>query len=215
VSSAAAMWRPAQRAARRGCISCLQNPALQLQERRRKRNFSLPPHRVFTLRDQQRDQSRREGRPDVVSAGNQEFSRLSGGTGNCLPDRCPRSSGEGGKAGRRSGRTPCLPDRLPAWVPVTVSHRSGSRGAPPQRAEPRSTPFRAWEWERRQGSTPRYRAGHDPLPGGSTGVEGPLYRAGPVVHPPPGTADRCVGRRSGCRCRGVGKDRVTRCRRAG
>jgi hypothetical protein len=29
------------------------------------------------------------------------------------------SSGQGGKAGTPTGRTPCLPPGLPEWVPVT------------------------------------------------------------------------------------------------
>jgi hypothetical protein len=37
----------------------------------------------------------------------------------CLPGRCLRSSERGGRAGRRTGRTPCLPD----WVPVTLCDR--------------------------------------------------------------------------------------------
>jgi hypothetical protein len=37
--------------------------------------------------------------------------------GNCLLDRCLRSSRRGGKAGIQTGRTPCLPHRLPEWVP--------------------------------------------------------------------------------------------------
>jgi hypothetical protein len=40
-----------------------------------------------------------------------------------------------------------------------------------------------------QGSTPRYRAGHHPLPGGSTGVEAPLYPAEPGRAPHLTTAD--------------------------
>jgi hypothetical protein len=43
--------------------------------------------------------------------------------GGCLLGRCLRSSGKGGKAEIRTGRTPCLPDRLPAWVPVTLCDR--------------------------------------------------------------------------------------------
>jgi hypothetical protein len=31
-----------------------------------------------------------------------------------------RSSGQGGKAGTQTGRTPCLPPRLPEWVPMTL-----------------------------------------------------------------------------------------------
>ena len=64
--------------------------------------------------------------PEIGSSPNSR-----GETGNYLPDRYPRSLGQGGKSGRRSGRTPCLPDRLPDWVPVTVSHRSGPRGDHP------------------------------------------------------------------------------------
>jgi hypothetical protein len=55
--------------------------------------------------------------------------------GGCLPRRCLRSLGKGGRAGMRTGRTPCLPACLLDWVPVTLCDsklsRSGTRGAHP------------------------------------------------------------------------------------
>ncbi len=56
-------------------------------------------------------------------------SEPSGGVPPSPPWRCRRCSGQGGQAGRRSGRTPCLPDRLPAFGPANR--------VPPRRTEVR------------------------------------------------------------------------------
>jgi hypothetical protein len=59
-----------------------------------------------------------------------------------------------------------------AWQPLLSS---------PDATEPAPPPENVVEGvgsERRPRGLPRYRAGHDSLPGPSTGVEGPLYRAG-------------------------------------
>lgn len=117
-----------------------------------------------------------------------------GSAGSSLPGRCMGSSGRGGKVGTQTGRTPFLPVCLPERVPMTFCDREPAgmvrRGAHPLSVGPRSVTvdsaahlvFRAPERGRRaapsKGATPRYRAGHHPLPGGSTRVEGPLYRAG-------------------------------------
>jgi hypothetical protein len=62
--------------------------------------------------------------------------------GSCLPGRCQRSSGRGGKAGTQTGRTPCLPPCLPDWVPMTFCDHEPAgtvrRGAHPLSAGPRS-----------------------------------------------------------------------------
>ena len=120
------------------------------------------------------------------------------------PDRCLHSSDRGNTTGRRSGRTPRLPDEIPVTPRRPAARRSGSRehtDAPGQASlhhrgtEPRSSSekrrTRVGGAAHRQGSTPRYRAGHHPLPGGSTEVEAPLYRTGPDRAPTSGTADSC------------------------
>ena len=74
-------------------------------------------------------------------------SGASGSAGSYLPGRCMRSSGRGGKAGTRTGRTPCLPVCLPEWVPVTFCDREPAgmvrRGAHPLSAGLAPSPLTA------------------------------------------------------------------------
>jgi hypothetical protein len=157
--------------------------------------LSLPPspngHSVGGI---DRPSPEREGKHVVTSFPRK--SRISpnlSDAGTCLPSRCLRRSDRGSPRGRRSGRTPRLPDRLPVthddrqqpqWPSRARTHAPPSRPrriivAPNLAAHPEKRRTRVGRPAHRQGSTPRYRAGHHPLPGASTGVEAPLYRTGP------------------------------------
>ena len=57
--------------------------------------------------------------------------------GNRFPHQSLRSSGRGGKAGTRAGRTPCLPDGVPVTFCDRAS-RNGSSRAHPLNAGPGS-----------------------------------------------------------------------------
>jgi hypothetical protein len=61
-------------------------------------------------------------------------SEVNARAGNRLPHQGLQSSGRGGKAGTRAGRTPCLPYCLPDGIPVSFCDRASRNG--PSRAHP-------------------------------------------------------------------------------
>jgi hypothetical protein len=128
----------------------------------------------------------------------------------CLPGRCPRSSEQGGNAGRPTGRTPCLPDRLPAWVPATLCDHeligvvlaAHIRPGAGPRARHRLTeslcsPTSAVEGLAERAPTRRLPPAtvqvipEGPVTRRAYRGRGPLYPAQPGRAPHPGTADWC------------------------
>jgi hypothetical protein len=110
-------------------------------------------------------------RPDVVSPGNRGcwWSQRKQGVASPTGSLCLFvTEGSAGRGPRRP-HPPKRPDPLPSSFDGAASllpeHRRGGEGV------------------HREGFTPRYRAGQTPLPEGATGVEAPLYRAGPSRAP--------------------------------
>jgi hypothetical protein len=121
---------------------------------------------------------------------------------------CAAWAGEPSRGGGRgklpaSGLLPRLNPRDPLLV-EPLARRSNLRSAysspgrtslRPRCTQPHRSPGQRVDGAGRQrtgrGSTPRYRAGHRPLPRGSTRVEGPLYPWSQVEPPRLETADSC------------------------
>jgi hypothetical protein len=142
----------------------------------------------------------RQTRRDVLSPGNWGFTEPFRRRG-----LAPRSVSAHLRAGRHHGEAvrenSPPPRRDPRDPPGPAARRRDPRVLTPRArtslphrcTEPRNSSrkrrTRGGRAAHQQGSTPRYRAGHHPLPRGSTGVEAPLYPAEPGRAPRLTTAD--------------------------
>jgi len=117
--------------------------------------------------------------------------------GDWLPGQCLRSSGQGGTTGRRSGRTPRLPDEIPVTPEGPTARRRDPRGrVPTPRANlAASSVHRASQLIQkapdtgREGSTPA--RVYPPLPRRSPPITRGIYRGrGPLYPAEPGRAPR-------------------------
>lgn len=164
---------------RRWRLDDLDHPAFALPEPLgHKRSFSLPcvPERSLGGWGRQTVTiAGRKARRDVLSPGNRGFHRTFPTPGPASPvGVCAAQTGE---APRGDGRGE-LPDEIPVtredrqqpqWPSRARTHAPGRTSLHHRCTEPRSSPGkrrkRVGRAAHRQASTPRYRAGHHPLPG--------------------------------------------------